>query len=219
MPHPPADADGRIRVLLVDDHRLVLEGVRRLLEADFLVVGLAENGHEALQLIPQLEPDVVVLDISLPMLSGLEVARRVKLRWPQINVVFLTMHLDAAYVTSALHAGAAGYVHKSSPPAELREALRTVVRGAIYITSLIDVDAADIRQQHASGQPRGLLTPRQLEVLQLVAEGRTSREIGELLHTSVKTVEFHKANVRKRLGVSSTAELARVAVKMGIVDA
>jgi DNA-binding NarL/FixJ family response regulator len=210
----------RARVLLADDHRIVAEGLRGLLEPEFELVGIVEDGRALLDSIEKLRPDVVVVDISMPLLNGIEAVRRLKKKNKDIAVVFLTMHLDVTYAASAFEAGASGYVLKHSAPSELIAAISSALKGRTYITPLL---AGELLQFHKQKPPEesdkgDKLTMRQREVLQLLAEGRSVKEIAGILHISSRTVEFHKYSMMETLGLKSSAELVRFAVKHGIVE-
>jgi DNA-binding NarL/FixJ family response regulator len=208
----------RLRVLLADDHILLLEGVRTLLERDFEIVGACENGRDLLEAAVALQPDAILLDIGMPLLNGIDATRRLKKLVPQTKIIILTMHADPEYVHEAFRGGASAYVLKQSAVSELVTAIETVFQGSTYITPLIAGESLQKLRKTAATTPSGsLLTPRQREVLQLVAEGRTSKEIAGLLRISVKTVEFHKAKIMKELGMHSVAEVTRYAIRTGIV--
>lgn len=209
-------ANGRLRplrVLIVDDHRIVRTGVRLLLErAESVdVVGEAHNGREALVLAKKLRPDVVVMDLAMPRLNGLEALRRVKRR-VGCRTVALTMHSEPAFVTQALGAGASGYVLKSDPPEMLVEAVRKAARGETFLSPGLDLEAIE------KPPPISQLTSRQREVLQLIAEGRSTRQISAELNISIKTVETHRANLMHRLNVSTTPDLVRFAIRQRVID-
>jgi DNA-binding NarL/FixJ family response regulator len=213
----------RIRVLLADDHTLVLEGLKRLLAADFELVGMVENGRELLAVASKLKPDVVLLDISMPLLNGVEAARQLKKIRPDVKIIFLTMHAEKTYVHEAFNAGASGYLLKRSAASELVLAIQEVAKGRLYLTPLIAADVLRPFQDRSARlrlRPRlrsaGGLTARQREVLQLVAEGRTNKEIAGIMKISIKTVEFHKSGIMQNLGLRTTAELTRYALRHGI---
>ncbi len=213
----------RIRVLLADDHTLVLEGLKRLLAADFELVGMVENGRELLEVAPELKPDVVLLDISMPLLNGVDAARQLKKTRPEIKIIFLTMHAEKTYVAEAFNAGASGYLLKSSAASELVSAIQEVAMGRAYLTPLIEaeglrpfIDRSARSSLRARSRTAGGLTARQREVLQLVAEGRANKEIAGIMKISIKTVEFHKSEIRRNLGLGTTAELTRYALQHGI---
>lgn len=210
-----------IRVLLADDHTLVLAGIRGLLTnlAGVEVVGEAADGHETLRLAEALRPDIVLLDIGMPGLNGLEVAQRLNGLDPAIRVVILSMHLSEEYVLRALRAGAAGYLLKDSAVAELELAVRAVARGETYLSPPVSKRVVDDYVSRTGGIPDPLscLTPRQREILQLVAEGHTSKDIAQRLGLSYRTVETHRNQLMKRLGVTDLTGLVRFAVRAGLV--
>ncbi|MGA7415400.1 MAG: response regulator transcription factor [Bryobacteraceae bacterium] len=200
--------------MIADDHTLVLQGIRRLLENDFELVGAVEDGRALLRKAPALRPDVILLDISMPLLNGIDACHQLVKSQRRVKVVFLTMHSERVYVEEAFRAGGAGYLLKSSAAAELPEAIQAVIRGERYITSRIDWNPTAI---NLSGAASAKLTPRQREVLQLIAEGRANKEIAALMHLSEKTVEYHKSAIRRELLLNSTAELTRFAIKHRII--
>jgi DNA-binding NarL/FixJ family response regulator len=207
----------RPRILLADDHGVVLEGLRRLLEKSFDVVGAVGDGRALLAAATRFRPDVILADISMPLLNGLDAARQIRALSPSSKIVFLTTHADLTYAAEAFDAGAAGYVVKTSAPSELTEAIHAVLRGERHVTR--GLLASRLARPPLRGEsPAGRLTARQREVLQLVAEGRSMKEIAGLLGVSVKTVEFHRARIAAALDLHSIAELARYAVAHGIVD-
>jgi DNA-binding NarL/FixJ family response regulator len=210
-----------IRALLADDHTLVRAGIRGLLQGlpGVEVVGEAEDGHEALRLAEVLRPDVVLLDIGMPGLNGLEVAGRLAALDPSIRVLILSMHTSEEYVLRALRAGCAGYLLKRSAVSELEVAVRAVARGETYLSPAVSKQVVDdyVGRTGGAADPIDALTPRQREILQLVAEGNTSKEIAERLGLSFKTVEAHRAQIMERLGVRDLAGLVRFAVRVGLV--
>jgi DNA-binding NarL/FixJ family response regulator len=206
------------RVLLADDHRVVAEGLRGLLEPQFAVVGIVADGRELLTAAKTLDPDVVVLDVSMPALNGIDAARVLRDAKSRAKIVFLTMHREVAYAARALEAGASGFVLKHSAPSELVTAIEEALKGRTYITPQI---AGDLVEALRRGTPAGAealdeLTPRQREVLQLAAEGRSAKEIAAVLHISRRTAEFHKARLMETLGVQNTAELVQYAIRTGV---
>ncbi len=210
-----------IRVLLADDHTLVLAGIRGLLTklAGVEVVGEAADGHETLRVAEALHPDVVLLDIGMPGLNGLEVAERLRKFDPAIRVVILSMHASEEYVVRALRAGAAGYLLKDSAVAELEVAIRSVARGETYLSPPVSKRVVDDYVSRTGGisDPLAALTARQREILQLVAEGHTSKEIAQRLGLSYRTIETHRNQLMKRLGVTDLTGLVRFAVRAGLV--
>lgn len=211
------------RILLADDHALVRQGITSLLSGigDFEVVGEADNGREALRLIRALAPQVVLMDISMPELNGLDATAHALRKQPGLKVIILSMHATEGHVLEALRAGAAGYLLKESDAAELERAIRAVSRGEHYLTPSVSHHVID-RFLHAEVGARGAgaeaLSPRQREVLQLIAEGRNTREIAERVHLSVKTVETHRAQLMQRLEIFDVAGLTRYALRIGLVD-
>lgn len=210
-----------IRVLLADDHTLVRAGIRGLLTAlpDVEVVGETGDGQEALRLAETLRPDVLLLDIGMPGLNGLEVAARVAKLDEAIRVVMLSMHATEEYVLQALRAGAAAYLLKGSAVAELEVAVRAVARGEMYLSPAVSKRVVDEYVSRTGGatDPLAALTPRQREILQLVAEGHTSKDIAHRLGLSHRTVEVHRNQLMKRLGVHDLPGLVRFAVRVGLV--
>lgn len=210
-----------IRVLLADDHTLVLAGIRGLLTRlpEVEVVGESADGRETLRLAEALRPDIVLLDIAMPGMNGLEVAQRLADVDPAIRVVILSMHASEEYVLRALRAGAAGYLLKDSAVAELELAIRAVARGETYLSPPVSKRVVDEYVARTGGIPDPLaaLTPRQREILQLVAEGHTSKDIAQRLGLSYRTIETHRNQLMKRLGVTDLTGLVRFAVRSGLV--
>jgi DNA-binding NarL/FixJ family response regulator len=198
------------RILLADDHRIFLQGLQRLLQPDFEVVGCVEDGRALLSAAERLQPDVIVADVSMPVLNGLDAACQLKETMPAVKIVFLSMHTDSTFVKEACQAGASGYVVKKAASSELVWVIRKVLKGAPFVCSFASEAVESVSRV-------GALTPRQREVLQLVAEGRCTKEIANILRISTKTVEFHKYTIVERLGVRTTAELTKYAVKHGLV--
>jgi DNA-binding NarL/FixJ family response regulator len=211
----------RKRIVLADDHSLMLEGLSRLLADEFEIVGSVTNGRALVEEAQRLVPDVVVVDIGMPELNGIEAARRLSHSLPSVKIVFVTQQLDPAYLRAAFNAGASAYVSKQSASTELIMAIRMALNHRFYVTPHTGGDVADYTRFHPHMNPSelfgGSLTPRQREVLQLVAEGKTSKEISADLGISSKTVEYHRNCIMDQLGVRSTAELTRYAVSRGIV--
>ena len=210
----------KTRVLLADDHKIILEGLRGLLEGEFEVAGTVEDGRALVTAAAKLCPDVVVADISMPLLNGIEAVRQLKKADPHIKVVFLTMHPDVTYASRAFEAGASGYVLKHSAPSELITAIREAVNGRTYVTPMV---AGELLQSYKAGAQRAepvmrKLTARQREILQLVAEGYSAKEIAVQLNISTRTVEFHKYRIMEELNLKTSAELVQYAIKHGIVS-
>lgn len=217
-----------IRILLADDHTLVRAGIGALLQGleGMQVVAEASDGHAALRLVQTHQPDVVLLDIAMPGLNGLEVTARVAQAFPRVRVIILSMHANEEYVVQALRAGATGYLLKSAVTAELELAVRAVARGEVYLSPPISryVIADYVRRVEGAGSPDATppgpytrLTPRQREVLQLIAEGHTTKDMAQRLHISVKTVETHRTQLMKRLDIHDVAGLVRYAIRTGLL--
>ena len=210
----------RPRVLLADDHTIVTEGLKSILEPEFELVGTVEDGRAMLLAAEELQPDVIIADITMPSLNGLDAVRQLKSKNERAKVVFLTMHSDADLATEAFRAGASGYLLKQSAGEELITAIHTVLKGRVYLTPLIQQEVLEAFMK-AGGEPDKAsveLTARQREVLQLVAEGRTMKEIATALNVSTRTVESHKYDLMEKLGLQTTAELIQYAIKRGVVS-
>lgn len=208
----------RPRVLVADDHPLVLEGIRKVLEPVADLVGVASDGRELVAAAVEQQPDVVVLDISMPRMSGIEAARRLAKWTPQVKVIFVTMHGDPAYVAQALRTGASGYVLKRSAAPELVTAIQEVMKGRSYVSPALRLAASPRALSRRGPAVPPNLTVRQREVLQLVAEGQTAKEIGAALGVSAKTAEFHKAAIMAKLGLRTVAELTKYAVRHRLTE-
>ena len=208
----------RPRVLLADDHRVLSEGLKSLLQPYFDVVGIVSDGWELVAASTGLDPDVVVLDISMPSLNGIDAARQLRSASLRAKFVFLTMHREVVYATRALEAGASGFVLKHSAASELVTAIQEAIKGRTYITPQIASELMDSyrRRAPASVDGCGALTPRQKEVLQLVTDGRSAKEIAAILCISRRTAEFHKARLMETLGLHNTVELIQYAIRAGI---
>ena len=209
------------RLLLADDHTLLLEGIRLMLEPEFDLVGSVEDGQALLTAAKTLKPDVILLDISMPRLNGIDAARRLRKLLPSARLIFVTMHAGADYVTEAFRAGATGYILKRAAASELLTAIHTVLKGNYYVSPLVTRNALDllISSSKPAGKFLDRITPRQREVLQLVAEGRSRKEIAGILNISVKTVEFHKAKLMRELNLQTAADFTRYAIEHGIITA
>ena len=208
------------RVLMADDHSLILAGLRKLVEVECDVVGTVEDGRALVAAAQKLRPDLILLDISMPLLNGLDAARQLTKLVPESKVIILTMHASPTYATEAFQAGASGYLLKRSAASELSQAIQSVLQGQQYLTPLITKDVLDSVFKPSTGK-RGMpastaLTPRQREVLQLVAEGRGTKEIATILSVSVKTVEFHRSRIMQQLDIHTTADLTKYAITHGI---
>jgi DNA-binding NarL/FixJ family response regulator len=211
------------RIMLADDHLLVRAGLKKLLEStpDVEVVGEANDGLTLVTLAAQLQPDVVLMDIAMPGLNGLEATARLLKTLPQTRVVILSMHQNEEYVRQALRYGAAGYLLKDAAPAELEHAINAVLRGETYLSPAVSKGVLSDYVQRLRGdeQPGELLTSRQREVLQLVAEGHSTKEIARRLDLSIKTVDTHRSQLMKQLDIHEVAGLVRYAMRMGLISA
>ena len=209
----------RPKVLIADDHSMVIDGLRSLLEPEFEVVGAVNDGRAVLPEVRKLQPDVVVIDISMPLLNGLDCTRQLHDTGCTAKILILTMHPDATLAQEALAAGASGYVLKSSPGSELKGALRDVLQGRTYLSPGVTRDAVEImgRMTSIHEDVWARLTPRQREVLQLLAEGKSHKEVADILNISVKTAEYHKYSILDKLGLKTNAELVQYAVRHGII--
>ncbi len=207
-----------IQVLLADDHQIVRQGLRAMLEHEgFKVVGEAADGREAIRLAESTHPDVVILDLAMPALNGLDAARDILRGSPRTKAILLTMHTEDPYVLEALRAGVSGYVLKTQATVDLVQAIREVMRGAIYLSPGVSKAVVEA-YRNKSDLPPDPLSPREREVLQLVAEGKTTKEVAALLGISVKTAESHRTRIMSKLGIHETAGLVRYAIRRGIVQ-
>jgi len=214
------NAPQRPRVLLADDHLLVAEALKSLLAGEFDLVGVVEDGRALLEAAVALQPDVIVADITMPHLNGIDALVRLRQGGNRVPVVFLTMHRDVGFARRALEAGASGFVLKHSAPFELVTAIRSALQGKTYLTPQLAGEVLEAMKQEPgrAGDPVKSLTPRQREVLQLLAEGRTAKEIASTLSISTRTVEFHKYQMMETLGLRTGAELTHFAIKQGLVE-
>ncbi len=207
-----------LRILIADDHHIVRQGLKALLEREqFDVSGDAADGQEAVRLARESRPDVAVLDFSMPLLNGLDAAREIQQVSPRTQTILLTMHTDDHYVQEALRAGVRGYVVKTQVAADLVQAIRDVSRGRIYLSSEVSAGIVEAYLAHGDG-PVDPLTPRERQVLQLVAEGKTTKEIACLLGVSRKTAETHRARLMEKLSIHNTAGLVRYAIRRGVIE-
>lgn len=207
----------RARLVLADDHAIVTEGLRRLLEPEYEVVATATDGAALVRAARALRPDVVIADVSMPQLNGVDAVREIRRELPATRAIFLTMHADRTYLEEALEAGAAGFVVKHSASDEIREALAVVLRGRVYVSPAVESRSGARAGEAPAPRAGRRLTPQQRRVVQLVAEGHTVKQIARMLALSPKTVEFHKYRVMRDLGLRSTAQLARYAMEHGLV--
>ncbi|HEX8855166.1 MAG TPA: response regulator transcription factor [Thermoleophilaceae bacterium] len=209
-----------LHILVADDHGIVRSGLRMLIERQdgMSVVAEAEDGVEALSLAQSVRPDVAVLDVSMPKMTGLQAAREIGAHCPGTSILLLSMHDDERYVFEALKVGAAGYVLKRAADTDLIDAIRAVARGEQFLSP--SSESVLVKEWLADGaeQPRDLLTPRELDVVKLIAEAHTNKQIAEILHVSEKTVESHRANVLAKLGMRDRVELVRYAIRRGLIE-
>lgn len=213
-----------IRVVLADDHTIVRKGLRVLLEEeiDIEVVGEAEDGRECIKLVSDLRPDVVLMDISMPLMNGLECTKQIKKQYPAVKVLVLTMHTHDEYISEVLHAGASGYVVKKTAPVELIRAIRAVHSDDVYLSPSVSKKIVASYLQQASPErtddPFKKLTDREREIMQLVAEGHSNKKIASDLSISIKTVESHRSKIMEKLNLHGTADLTRYAISRGIIS-
>ena len=209
----------RIRILLADDHTMICAGFQKLLEPHYEVVGSVADGRALLKAADELKPDVVLLDVAMPLLNGLDAARALKKTMPHVKLIFLTMNPDSDIAAEAFRAGASAYLLKNSQASELLQAVHNVVRGLSYVTPQISraMEESFIRDPRAANRPREL-TGRQREVLQMLAEGRSMKEIAYVLQITHRTVRFHKSRIMEELALTTTSELVQYAIKHAIIS-
>ena len=205
----------RPRILVADDHLMLLDAFKALLEPDFDVVGTVTDGRQLLEEFSRLHPDVVLLDVAMPLLNGLDAGRQLKMQRRSVKLIYITMNPDPDLAGEALRLGASGYLLKSSAAQELRQAIQEALRGRSYITPLITRDVVGSLIQQRT--PRNELTTRQREVLQLLAEGKSMKEVGAILDLTPRTVAFHKYRMMEQLRLKTTAELVTFAVRQGVI--
>ncbi len=209
----------RTRILLADDHTMISAGLAKLLEPHYEVVGSVEDGRALLKAAEELKPDVVLLDIGMPLLNGLDAARELKKRMPSIKLIFLTMESDSYIAAEAFRVGAAAYLLKTSRPAELLQAVHDAVRGVSYVTPQIDRAMKDSFIRDPKAVAHKQLTGRQREVLQMLAEGRSMKEIAYELEIAHRTVRFHKYQIMEELGITTNSDLVKYAMRQGMISA
>jgi len=212
---------GKPSVLLADDHAIIADGLRRLLEPECEVVGIVSDGYALIETARETRPDIVLVDITMPLLNGIDATVQLLRDLPETHVIFLTMHADRAYATEAFEAGAAGFVVKHAAPDELWQAINTVLLGGAYMSPRVGGTGAMTKRRRATSTPGVAsfhLTTRQRQVLQLVAEGHSTKSIGLRLRLAPKTVEFHKYRAMKGLGLNSSAQLIQFALKHGLTS-
>jgi DNA-binding NarL/FixJ family response regulator len=209
----------KAKILLADDHSLILEGLRKLIESQYEIVGVADNGDTLVRLAARSKPDLVLRDVSMPIMNGIDAARQIKKLHPRVKLVFISMHANSVYVRKALEVGASGYVLKTGASEELLTAIDQVSRGGTYFSCELAADVIEDRLQASKSdlQEAHELTSRQRQILQLIAEGKQNKEIASLLFVSVRTIEFHRGRLMARLGARSVAELTRFALQEGLI--
>ena len=212
---PLPDGMKRPRILLADDHALTLEGIRAVLAPHYEIAGSVADGRALVEAALRLKPDLIVVDITMPNLSGILAARQIKKSLPGIKLLFATMHSSSAYVRAALEAGGTGYVLKSAVREELLDAVQSVLRGRIYLSPALSTKRLEL--QHPAARPTSRLSKRERETLQLIAEGRASEDIARAMNISVKTVSFHRRNIMRKLGLGTTSELKKHAIERGLI--
>ncbi len=213
----------QVRILLADDHQLVREGLRHIVEGDLgmAIVGQAESGRATFELAKSLRPDIIIMDISMPDLNGIEATRRIKEELPEVHVIALSMHSDRRYVSEMLAAGALGYLLKHSAVDELERAIRTVLDEKIYVTPEIAGVVVQEYLHHLKQVQNGDVSPltaKEREVLQLLAEGKATKEIAATLHVSIPTIDTHRQHIMEKLGLHSVAELTKYAIREGLTS-
>ena len=212
------------RVLVADDHPFVGEGVEKLLEHEFQLCGRVADGRALVRAVEKEKPDIALVDIALPLLNGLDACRQIRKAMPEVKLLILTMHSEQYFVTEAFRAGVSGYVLKQSVAEELVFAIKEVLKGRLYVSPSVAENLVEQALNPAEARPAGglqgesdKLSARQREVLQLIAEGQSTKEIASTLNVSIKTIEFHKTRIMKQLGVHSTAELTKHAISLGLI--
>jgi DNA-binding NarL/FixJ family response regulator len=207
----------RARVLLADDHALMLDGIRNVLKTHYTVAGAVEDGKALVEAAIRLKPDLIILDIAMPLLNGIDAAREIRRHLPDVKLLFVTMHTRPTYLQAALEAGANGYVVKSSGRKEILAAVAKVLRGRLHITPGVGGDGVNTRADSEGAAASLRLSPRERQILQLIAEGKSRKEVAYALSISEKTVAFHRTNLKHKLGLATTAQLTRYALDEGLV--
>jgi DNA-binding NarL/FixJ family response regulator len=205
------------RILLADDHTLVAEAFKRLLEPEFEVVGTVADGRALLRVAPDLKPDLVLVDLNMPLLNGLDASEQLKQNFPKVKIIVLTMNEDPDIAAETMDKWASGYLLKKSAGSELLKAVRDVLRGGRYMTPALSGAVQSRVSRDSRSEPARVLTPRQREVLQLLAEGHTMKEAAAILHVATRTVAFHKYRIMQDFGLENNSELLRFAMKQGLV--
>jgi DNA-binding NarL/FixJ family response regulator len=211
------------RIILAEDHALVREGIKKIIEsfADLQVVGEAANGTQLLELLQGLAVDMVILDISMPDLPGIEVAREIKKRYPEVKILILTMHKKKEYLNDALMAGTDGYLLKEDAPKELLNAIEKIRQGTVYVSPLLSSELVHLyvdSRRHELAEPTEALSPREIEIIKLIAEGKSSKEIADQLFLSFRTIQNHRAKIMRKLNLKKNTDLVRYAIRKGYVD-
>lgn len=207
----------RTRILLADDHTLTLEGIRSVIEPHHEIAGMVTDGRALVDAVLRLKADLVILDITMPLLNGIDAAVQIKKMLPEVKLLFVTMHVNPAYLEAALNAGAIGYVLKSAAREELLDAIESVLNGRIYVSPSLSSEHLERFRDPSRAAATLRLSTREREILQLIAEGRAAKEIAFRLSVSVKTVAFHRDNIKRKLGLRTTAELTKYAIETGLV--
>jgi len=208
----------RLRIILAEDHTIVLQGVRALLEKEgFDIVGQAQDGRSAVELAKRLKPNIAILDIAMPSLNGIDAAREILRASPDTRTILLTVHEENQYVVEALRAGVSGYLLKSKAASDLVQAIKEVSQGALYLSPGLSRDAVRSLLENKEVKT-DLLSPREREVLQLIAEGKSTKEVGTILGISVKTAESHRSRLMEKLYIHETATLVRYAIRQGVIQ-
>jgi DNA-binding NarL/FixJ family response regulator len=207
----------RTRILLADDHTLTLAGIRSVVEPHYEIVGTVSDGRTLVDAALRLKPDLIVLDIAMPLLNGIDAAVQIKKSLPAMKLLFVTMHVNPAYLEAALNAGGTGYVLKSAAGEELLDAIKTVLNGRIYVTPSLSSEHLQRFTDPSRAAATLRLSARERQTLQLIAEGKSSKEIAFHLSVTVKTVGFHRDNIKRKLGLRSTAEFTKHAIEQGLV--
>lgn len=212
--------EARPTIWLADDHVLVAQGIQKLLEPEFELLGVVPDGRALLKAVDDRPSDLAIVDISLPLLNGLDASRHIRKRYPATKVIILTMHSESTFVTEAFRIGVVGYVLKQSVGSELVEAIHQVMQGKTFVSPMISEQVTDASSTEPLIEPKGFaltLSQRQREVLQLVAEGKSIKEVAAVLEVSIKTVEFHKTRIMKQLRIRSAAQLTKYAISNGLI--
>jgi DNA-binding NarL/FixJ family response regulator len=207
----------RPRILLADDHALMLDGIRSLLKPGYTVAGTAPDGRSLVEAAIRLKPDLIILDVTMPQLNGIDAAREIRKHLPAVKLLFLTMHTKPTYLQAALETGANGYAVKSSGRKEILAAVAAVLRGKLYVTPGVGGDAVGRSDDPTRAAASLRLSNREREILQLIAEGRSRKEIAYTVRISEKTVAFHRDNLKRKLGLTTTAQLTRYALEVGLI--